>query len=92
MHDFSSIAALPAGSTRLVTLGIDFGDSTQNISFDLVASGRPIKVNLRPSVGELLRPVGCTEGFFMNEQGTTFSIVQEFMYCNTRNFRLQKLR
>ena len=69
MHEFSTLASLPAGSTRLVTLGIDFGDSTQNVSFDLIASGRPIKINLRPSVGELIRPITCSEGHFMNEQG-----------------------
>jgi len=79
MHEFSSIAALAAGSTRLVTLGIDFGDSTQNVSFDLIASGRPIKINLRPSVGELIRPVACSEGFFMNEQGN----VQIVSLCRT---------
>jgi len=69
IHEFSAIASLPAGSTKLVTLGVDFGDSTQNISFDIVASGRLVKVELRPTVGELVRPVVCTEGHFMNEQG-----------------------
>merc|ERR1740128_1279959 len=69
MHEFAAIVSLPVASTTLVTLGVDFGDSTQNISFDIVASGRPVKINLRPSVGELLRPVVCTEGHFMNEQG-----------------------
>ena len=48
MHEFPALALLPAGSTRLVTLGIDFGDSTQNVGFDLLASGRPIRINLRP--------------------------------------------
>lgn len=70
MHEFSTIASIPAGSERLVTLGIDFGDSTQNVSCDLVAGGRLIKLNFRPSVGELMRPVVCTEGFFINQQGT----------------------
>lgn len=69
MHEFAALASIPAGSTRLVTLGIDFGDSTQNVSCDLVASGRPIKINFRPSVGELIRPVTCTEGYFINQQG-----------------------
>ena len=72
MHEFAAIVSLPVASTTLVTLGVDFGDSTQNISFDIVASGRPVKINLRPSVGELLRPVVCTEGHFMNEQGKFF--------------------
>ena len=72
IHEFSAIASLPAGSTKLVTLGVDFGDSTQNISFDIVASGRLVKVELRPTVGELVRPVVCTEGHFMNEQGFSF--------------------
>merc|ERR1740128_438479 len=69
IHEFSAIASLPVGSTKQVTLGVDYGDSTQSISFDIVASGRPVKINLRPSVGELIRPVDCTEGYFMNEQG-----------------------
>jgi hypothetical protein len=69
MHEFTTLASLPVGATRLVTVGIDFGDSTQNVSCDLVASGRPIKINFRPSVGELIRPVTCTEGVFINEQG-----------------------
>lgn len=53
-----------------MTIGIDFGDSTQNINFDLVASGKIVRVGLRPPVGELVRPVTCTEGFFANEQST----------------------
>nr|CAH0100612.1 unnamed protein product [Daphnia galeata] len=69
MHEFTTLASLPVGATRLVTIGIDFGDSTQNVSCDLVASGKPIKINFRPSVGELIRPVTCTEGVFINEQG-----------------------
>ncbi|KAK4023361.1 hypothetical protein OUZ56_008777 [Daphnia magna] len=69
MHEFTTLASLPAGATRLVTLGIDFGDSTQTVSCDLVASGRPIRINFRPSVGELIRPVTCSEGVFINEQG-----------------------
>ena len=69
MHEFTALTAIPAGSTRLVTLGIDFCDSTQNIQFDLIASGRPIRMTLRPPVGELIRPVTCTEGYFINEQG-----------------------
>ena len=70
MHEFTTLASIPAGATRLVTIGIDFGDSTQNVGCDLVASGRPIKLNFRPSVGELIRPVTCTEGVFINHQGT----------------------
>ena len=69
MHEFTALTAIPAASTRLVTLGIDFCDSTQNIQFDLIASGRPIRMTLRPPVGELIRPVTCTEGYFINEQG-----------------------
>ena len=69
MHEFTALTSLPVGATRLVTVGIDFGDSTQNVSCDLVASGRPIKINFRPPVGELIRPVTCTEGVFINEQG-----------------------
>lgn len=69
LHEFSPLPLLPAGSTRLATVGVDFGDSTQNVSFDLMASGRPVRVGLRPSVGELIRPVSFSEGFFLNEQG-----------------------
>ena len=76
MHEFTTLASLPVGATRLVTIGIDFGDSTQNVSCDLVASGKAIKINFRPSVGELIRPVTCTEGVFINEQGIFESYVQ----------------
>ena len=80
MHEFSPLTSIPAGCERLVTLGIDFGDSTQNVSCDLVASGRPIKLNFRPSVGELVRPVTCTEGYFINQQGEmTKEIELEFI-------------
>lgn len=83
MHEFTSLPSLPAGATRLVTIGIDFGDSTQNVSCDLVASGRPIKINFRPSVGELIRPVTCTEGFFINQQGNGFIMKKvDLVYVN----------
>lgn len=83
MHEFTALTSIPAGSTRLVTLGIDFGDSTQNVSCDLVASGRPIKINFRPSVGELIRPVTCTEGFFINQQGV---YTEQFCSLNSAEY------
>lgn len=69
MHEFSSVSRLLPGATTLATLGIDFSDSTQTVSFDMAASGRLVKVNIRPSVGEILRPVTCSEGFFINQSG-----------------------
>lgn len=69
IHQFPTLALLPAGSTQLVTIGIGFGDSTQSINFDVITSIRPIRVCLRPSVGELVRPVTCGEALFLEEQG-----------------------
>ena len=68
MHEFSALTSLPVGTTRLVTIGIDFADSTQNVHFDLIASGRPIKINIRPPIGEMVRAITCSEGHFINEQ------------------------
>ena len=74
MHDFPGLASLPAGATRLVSLGVDFGDSTQGVQFDLMAGGRPVRVALRPPLGELIRPVVCSETHFLDQQGTVSSL------------------
>ena len=40
LREFSSLGVLKANASACVTLGVDFNDSTQAASFDLVASGR----------------------------------------------------
>ncbi|GLH02271.1 AP-3 complex subunit beta [Gryllus bimaculatus] len=69
MHDFAPIGLLHVGTSLPGTVGIDFNDSTQPISFEIVTSERTCKVNLRASIGELIRAVTMPENLFISEQG-----------------------
>ncbi|XP_037570258.1 LOW QUALITY PROTEIN: AP-3 complex subunit beta-2-like [Dermacentor silvarum] len=61
---------LAPGATRLATLGIDFGDSTQLVTLEVVIeNGARHTLTLQPPVGEILRPVRITHDEFLAQQG-----------------------
>lgn len=58
--------------TRFLTLGVNFNDSTQPISFDILWTSDDIPqkatVSLKVSIGELIKPVSMPEAMFLEEQ------------------------
>lgn len=69
MHDFAPIGTLPVGGNLPGTVGVDFNDSTQPITFEILIGERSSKVSLRATVGELIRAVTMPENLFTAEQG-----------------------
>jgi len=57
IHEFPGLLNVSPGQSLSATLGIDFRDTTQPASFDLVIGGRPHAVNLQVPTGEMVRPV-----------------------------------
>ncbi|XP_060537052.1 AP-3 complex subunit beta-2 [Cylas formicarius] len=68
LHDFSCIPKLPPNSSLPATLGIDFNDSTQPANFEIVSSLGNFNVCIKPTVGELLRPIKMSTGLFLEKQ------------------------
>uniref|UniRef100_A0A131YK87 AP-3 complex subunit beta n=1 Tax=Rhipicephalus appendiculatus TaxID=34631 RepID=A0A131YK87_RHIAP len=61
---------LALGATRHATLGIDFGDSTQPVTLEVVVeNGARHTLTFQPPVGEMLRPVRINRDEFLAQQG-----------------------
>lgn len=69
MHDFATISVLPVNVTLPGTIGVDFNDSTQPVSFTIFVGGaQSNQVTIRAPVGELIRAVTMPEYLFISEQ------------------------
>lgn len=68
MYDFSNLTKLPPGGCLPATLGIDFNDSTQPATFEVVCSLGSFNVCVRPTIGELLRPIKMDLKTFQEKQ------------------------
>ncbi|KAK7601336.1 hypothetical protein V9T40_008777 [Parthenolecanium corni] len=72
VHEFAPIPTLMPKETRFLTLGVNFNDSTQPISFDILWTSDDIPqkatVSLKVSIGELIKPVSMPEAMFLEEQ------------------------
>ncbi|KAL1117858.1 hypothetical protein AAG570_004172 [Ranatra chinensis] len=71
MHDFAPISILAAGGTAVGTLGVDWNDSTQPLTFEVGWAEAPagVGVTIRPPIGELVRAVAMPHSMFITEQG-----------------------
>lgn len=68
MHDFAIISALPINVTLPGTIGVDFNDSTQPVSFTICSgTGHSNQLTIKPPVGELIRAVTMPEPLFITE-------------------------
>lgn len=68
VHDFACLSKLPPNCSLPATLGIDFNDSTHPANFEIVSSLGNFNVSIKPTIGELLRPVKMPEGLFIEKQ------------------------
>ncbi|XP_069700513.1 AP-3 complex subunit beta-1 [Periplaneta americana] len=69
MHDFAPISVLPVNAVLPGTIGVDFNDSTQPVSFTISVGGvQSNQATLKAPVGELIRAVTMPEPLFITEQ------------------------
>ncbi|KAF5270811.1 hypothetical protein FQA39_LY08328 [Lamprigera yunnana] len=68
VHEFMVITVLGPNSSLGGTLGIDFNDSTNPANLEIVSSIGVGNVCIKPTVGELLRPITMAEDLFTTEQ------------------------
>lgn len=68
MYEFACIKKLTPNCTLPASLGIDFNDTLQTASFEIVSSLGTNNVSIRPNIGELLRPVKLSDVIFEQEQ------------------------
>ncbi|XP_056874557.1 AP-3 complex subunit beta-1 isoform X1 [Takifugu flavidus] len=69
IHCFNTIERLEPEASVMVSMGIDFSDSTQAANFQLCTKEDQFSVSIQPAVGELLMPRTMSEQDFCNEQG-----------------------
>lgn len=69
VKEFAPVAQLAAGATMTAVIGIDFGDSTQPAQFAVTAAAfGAARVQLRPTVGDLVRSVRMSGSVFAEER------------------------
>lgn len=76
---FGTIPSLSEGSSMLVTLGLDWNDSTQAAVLGLTWDQGSANICLRPALGELLRPVSISLETFITNQGNDVRIIFFFL-------------
>ena len=64
VQDFHEISTLEPNRTAHGTIGIDCGDTTQNVGLTIECSGREYDVTLKPKICEMLRPIAMTQEQF----------------------------
>ncbi|EFA11431.2 AP-3 complex subunit beta-2 [Tribolium castaneum] len=68
MYEFANIARLPPNGCLPASLGIDFNDTTQPANFEIVCSLGNFSVCIKPTIGELVRPVRMDTPTFQEKQ------------------------
>lgn len=73
MHEFAPVGVIAPGTTLSGTMGVDWNDTIQPASFDVLwtAAGdnRTCSISIKPKVGELLVAVSMPDFLFLSEQG-----------------------
>lgn len=68
LNEFATIAVLPSKATAQGTLGIDFNDSTQPVSFDIVTKTSTCHATIKTTVGEFIRAILMSEIVYREER------------------------
>lgn len=68
LKEFATISDLPSKATVQGTLGIDFNDSTQPVSFDIVTKTNTCHATIKSTVGEFIRAVLMNENVYREER------------------------
>lgn len=68
IHEFPEIASLGVGASMSVLMGINFNDTTQPASFQLITEQKTFSLTISAPVGELLQPHTMGEAEFKTQQ------------------------
>lgn len=68
LNEFAAIPGLQPKSTVQRTLGIDFNDSSQPVSFDIVTKTNSCRATIKTTVGEFIRAVLMNENVYNEER------------------------
>ncbi|XP_063914960.1 AP-3 complex subunit beta-2 isoform X2 [Zophobas morio] len=68
IYDFANIPKLPPNGCLPATLGIDFNDTIQSANFEIVCSLGNFTVCVKPTIGELIRPIKMENVVFYEKQ------------------------
>ncbi len=68
LNEFAAINVLPSKATVQGTLGIDFNDSTQPVSFAIVTKTNSSHATIKATVGEFIRAVLMNENVYREER------------------------
>lgn len=68
LKEFTTIPSIGPKASLTTNMGVDFNDSSQAVSFDITSSCGNGRVSLKAPVGELMRGISITEGFFKSER------------------------
>ncbi|KAG4069762.1 hypothetical protein HA402_003203 [Bradysia odoriphaga] len=68
LNEFAAISVLPPRATVQGTLGIDFNDSSQPVSFDIVTKTNSCRATIKTTVGEFIRAVLMNENVYNEER------------------------
>ncbi|XP_024086390.1 AP-3 complex subunit beta-2 isoform X2 [Cimex lectularius] len=68
MHKFAPINTLPPQAVSIGTIGVDWNDSTQPVSFEVSWNDGKAHISLKPPIGELIRSVRISHKMFLDEQ------------------------
>lgn len=81
MQEFAEIGSLPAGQQQVVSIGIDFKDTMQPVTFELCTEVDTFSVTIKVPVGELVKPANLTENQFESEQGQLTGMTESRLEC-----------
>ncbi|KAJ6634165.1 AP-3 complex subunit beta-1 [Pseudolycoriella hygida] len=68
LNEFAAISSLPPKATVQGTLGIDFNDSTQPVSFDILTKVNTCHATIKVNVGEFIRSILMSENVYREER------------------------
>lgn len=68
LTEFATVAKLAPQALAIGTLGIDFNDSTQPVTFEICSSAGTTKVTLKSTVGEFIRSITMSDERFTGER------------------------
>ncbi|XP_052235649.1 AP-3 complex subunit beta-2-like [Dreissena polymorpha] len=69
VQDFPEIAALATKNSTSVLMGVNFNDTTQPATFEVITEEKKYNVKITAPVGEILQPYNMHEKEFIKEQG-----------------------
>ncbi|XP_047140481.1 AP-3 complex subunit beta-1 isoform X1 [Hydra vulgaris] len=82
MQEFNEVASISPKESITVTVGIDFKDTVQPVTFDLCTESGKFTVQIKVPVGELMRGVSLTQHEFTTQQKKLTGMTESKLACH----------